>query len=97
MRQGYKTIATRKGHIGKIGLFSLIAHFVLPLSTSIIVAWRMPEAVDWTILAVWTAVFAYYQWIVDTFLLRDKPPTVEYLEFSAYIVVYSALNGWGVV
>ena len=95
MRRGLITV--RRGHIGKIGLFSLLAHFALPLATSIIVAYNQPEAIDWLILALWTAIFAYYQWIVDTILLRDKPPTVEYLEFSLYVAVYSALNAWGVI
>ena len=81
----------------KIGLVSLLGHTVIPLATSLFVAYLAPEPIDWFILAFWVAVFALYQYLIDPFILRDKMPSVEYYEFSLYVVAYSVLNMLGVV
>jgi len=82
---------------GKIGLVSILSHFILPLVSSVAIAWAAPEYLDWLVLAVWTSMFALYQYLIDPLLLRDKLPTIEYYEFSLYIVIYSLLNALGAV
>ena len=81
----------------KVGLVSLTGHFILPLATSVVIAINAPEAIDWLVLAMWTALFALYQYYIDVFIMRDKLPTTEYYEFSLYVVSYSILNTFNII
>lgn len=81
----------------RYGLMSFTFHTFLPLLISSFIAYFLPESFDWVLLAIATSLFALYQYIIDVFIMRDKPPSYEYAEYSLFIVLYSALNALGVI
>ena len=73
---------------------SIFYHTLAPLAWSLLADIVLTIEIDQILIAFNTLVFAIYQHIIDTKVLRDRPPSWEWAEFSAYVVIYGVVGLW---
>ena len=73
---------------------SIFYHTLAPLLWSLLADFILTIEIDQLLIAFNTFVFAIYQHIIDTKIMRDRPPSREWGEFSIYIIIYSVVGLW---